>query len=86
MLGFVIGAVTGAVQYFLLSKFTGGLTRGKVTGKTILFALIQFLMPFIVLVAVAFLLRDQLVFTAIGMASALMISAIVKFIFVSKAK
>jgi len=86
MLGFIIGAISGAVQFWLLSKFTGAITRNKdkVKRRTILFALIQFLMPFAVLVVVAFLLPGYLMLTAIGMAAALVVSAIVRYINASK--
>lgn len=86
MLGFIIGAISGLVQYWLLSKFTGNVTRGKASGKTVLFAITQFLLPFVVLVGVAFLLPDDLMFAAIGMASALIVGAVIKFFFASKAK
>ena len=85
MLGFFIGAVSGAIQFFLLAKFTGFLTRGKISGKTVLFLITQFLLPFIVLLSCAFLgLVDELLFVGIGMAAALIICATVRFFIVSK--
>ena len=81
MIGFIIGVISGAIQFFLLTKFTGSVTRGKLTGKAVLFGLVQFLLPFAVLVSVVFLLPDELIHTAIGMATSLLASAIIKFIF-----
>ena len=84
MLGFIIGAVSGVVQYLLLSKFTGSLTGSKFGKKTVLFAVTQFLFPFAVLVVCAFLLSDELLLVAIGIASALIISAVIKYIVTQK--
>jgi len=85
LLGFVIGAVSGTVQFFLLSKFTGFITGGKSGKKTILFAVTQFLLPFAVLVLCAFLLSDELLLVGIGMAAALIVCAAVRFFIVSRA-
>ena len=85
LLGFFIGAVTGTVQFFLLSKFTGALTGGKFGKKAVLFAVTQFLLPFAVLLICAFFLSDELLFAGIGIAAALVICAVVKFILASKA-
>jgi len=85
VLGFVIGAVSGTVQFFLLSKFTGAVTGGKSAKKTALFAITQFLLPFAVLLACAFLLSGGLLLVGIGMATALIVCAVVRFFIVSRA-
>ena len=85
MLGFAIGAVSGVIQFFLLSKFTGAITKGKVGGKTVLFVVTQFLLPFAVLFLCAILLGvEALMMVGIGIAAALIISALIKFFFFSK--
>ena len=85
MLGFVIGAVSGTVQYFLLSKFTGSVTGGKFGKKGVLFAITQFLFPFTVLFISAFFLSAELLMIGIGMAASLVVCALVRFFMVSKA-
>ena len=88
MLGIVlsaaIGLATGAVQFFLLRKFVTTVTGGKTGYKTLLFAMTQFLFPFAVLVICAFLLPEYLLWTGIGIAVALISSAVVRFVLVSK--
>ena len=79
-----IGIVTGIIQFFLLSKFVTSVTGSKFGNKTVLFALTQFLFPFAVLIVCAFLIGDYLMWVGIGIASALIIGAIIKFVFVSK--
>ncbi|MCL2426975.1 MAG: hypothetical protein FWD05_11645 [Oscillospiraceae bacterium] len=82
-----IGVVAGVIQYLLLQLFTGTLTKGKgkVGGRSVLYALTQFLFPFIVLVVCALLLVDSLMWVGIGMASALIICAVTRFIITAKA-
>jgi len=86
MLGFFIGVITGIVQYLLLMKFTGAVSKGKMTGKTVIFAVTQFLFPFTVLVICAFFLVDSLMLIAIGIAAALIICAVTKFVITSRSK
>ena len=85
LLGIVIGAASGTVQYFLLSKFTGSVTGGKFGKRTVLFAITQFLFPFSVLVICALFLSTELLMVGIGMAASLVICAVVRFFIVSKA-
>jgi len=80
----IIGIATGVVQFFLLFKFVTSVTGGKSSTKTILFAITQFIFPFAVLVICAFLIGVVLLWVGIGIASALIVSAIVKFVFLSK--
>ena len=86
MLGLAIGAASGVIQFYLLMKFTGSITGGKLGGKTVLFAITQFLFPFAVLLLCAFFLNESLMMIGIGMAAALIISAVVRYILVSKTK
>ena len=86
MLGLAIGVASGVVQFYLLMKFTGSITGGKPGGKTVLFALTQFLFPFAVLLLCAFFLHESLMMIGIGMAAALIVSAVVRYIIVSKTK
>ena len=80
MLGFVIGAAAGAVQFWMLTKFTGAVTRGTFSNKTVLFAITQFLLPLAVLLSCAFLMSESLMWTGIGIAASLIICAAVRFI------
>lgn len=84
IIGLVIGIITGIIQFYLLSKFVTSVTGSKFGNKTVLFAITQFLFPFAVLVLCAFLIGDSLMWVGIGIASALIISAVIKFVFVSK--
>jgi len=80
IIGFLVGAVTGVVQFFLLSKFTTNATGGKSPSKTVLFALTQFLLPFSVLLISAFLLDGNILPIGIGIAAALIVCAVVKYL------
>jgi len=81
-----IGLVAGVVQYLLLQKFTGSVTKdqGKSRGRGVAFALAQFLFPFVVLVACALIYADSLMWVGIGIASSLIVCAVIKFIITSK--
>jgi len=78
-IGLIIGVISGIIQFILLSKFTGAITKGKVSNRTLLFALTQFLFPFAVLVVTAFFISDGLMWAGIGMGGALVTCAIAKF-------
>ena len=84
IVGLLIGLVTGAIQFFLLFKFVTSVTGGKSSTKTIIFAITQFFFPFVILVICAFLIGDSLMWVGIGIASALIIGAIIRFVFASK--
>ena len=90
MWGIFIGLASGALQFFLLLKFTKIITGGKFGSKAVVFGITQFLLPFVVLLLSAFFLGDNilgegfLMWIGIGMAAALVICAIVRFIIVSK--
>ena len=79
VVGLLIGIISGVIQFFLLSKFVLAVTSGNPGKKTVLFAVTQFMFPFAILVVCGFLLRDSLMWAGIGMASALIISAVIKF-------
>ena len=81
-----VGLVTGAIQFFLLFKFVNNVTGDGIGKKTLLFALTQFLFPFAVLIICAFLLPDNLLWVGIGIAAALIVFAVVRFVRVSKTK
>ncbi|MCL2627805.1 MAG: hypothetical protein FWD44_03810 [Oscillospiraceae bacterium] len=85
IIGFGIGAISGAVQFFLLSKFTGSATGGKSGMRTVLFALTQFLFPFAVLLISAFLLEGDILPIGIGMAASLVVCAVIKYVIYSRA-
>ena len=80
------GLATGAIQFFLLFKFVTNVTGEGIGKKTVLFALTQFLFPFAVLVICAFLLPENLLWVGVGIAVALITSAVIRFISVSKNK
>lgn len=79
MLGFLIGLAAGAVHFYALSRFTKMVTGGEFTPRLALFGVVQFLIPLAVLVVCAFTIRDLLLWVAIGMAVALVGSAVIKF-------
>jgi len=86
VIGILIGLITGVIQFFLLMKFVFSVTSGKFGNKTVLFAVTQFLFPFTILILYGFLFRDSLMWVGIGMASALIISAVLKFLLFSDKK
>jgi len=78
--GFIIGAASGAVQFWLLLKFTNAVTRGDISYKVAVFAISQFLLPIVVLICCALLLYQSLLFTGIGMTASLIICAVARFL------
>jgi len=76
--------ITGIIQFLLLQKFTGAVSLGKITNKTVIFAITQFLFPFAVLVLCAFFLTNNLMWVGIGIAASLIACAVVKFVIFSK--
>ena len=80
MPGCIIGVISGAIQYWMLVKFTKAVAGGTVGAKTVFFAIAQFFLPAIILSGCAFLLRESLLFAGIGMAASLAILAISLFI------
>gem|GEM_PF-1112258 len=85
IIGLLIGIASGLVQFVLLYKFITTVTGGKVGGKTVIFAITQFLFPFAILVLCGLFLTDSLMWVGIGMGASLIISACIRFYLVSKA-
>jgi len=84
ILGLLIGVATGIIQFFLLKKFTGAVSMGRITNKTVIFAITQFLFPFAILVICAFLLPGNIMWVGIGIGAALITCAVIKYINVFK--
>ena len=84
MLGFIIGTASGIGQFWLLSRFSAAITRGKINNKVVILAISQFLLPIIVLVCCALLFPQNLLWIGAGMAASLIICAAVRFLFVLK--
>lgn len=80
MLGFIIGGASGAAQFWMLSRFTQAITGGTFNTKAVLLGVAQFLIPLIVLLVCALLLRNDLLWAGVGMASALLGCALARFI------
>ncbi|SHH78434.1 hypothetical protein SAMN02745823_01013 [Sporobacter termitidis DSM 10068] len=80
MIGLGVGIVSGCIQFWLLTKFTTGITTGKLSAKSLFFGLLQFVLPMGVLVAMAFIKRSDLLWTAVGIVGSLIICAVSKFV------
>jgi hypothetical protein len=80
MIGLAVGIAAGALQYWLLSKFTARITRGTVDSRAVLYGLAQFMLPLGVLIVVAFIRRQDLLWTAIGITGILIFGAVGKFV------
>ena len=79
MAGFFVGVASGAVQYWLLSRFVGAVTGGKVDYRVALFAVSQFFLPLAVLICCALLLHLSLFLAGVGMVATLIACAVVRF-------
>jgi hypothetical protein len=77
--GFLIGALSGAAQFKLLSRFTYGITHGGYSSKTALLGAVHFLLPPGVLLVMALLARRWLLPAGAGMACTLVLCAMVSF-------
>jgi len=64
----------------MLSKFTGMITGGKIDSSAALLGVSQFLLPLVVLLGCAFLLSGSLIWAGAGMASVLIVLAVIRFI------
>jgi len=78
--GFIIGAVSGALQFWMLAKFTKAVTGGGLDKKAVLLGVCQFFLPLIVLLGCAFLLNNALIWAAAGMVAVLIICSLVRFL------
>ncbi len=79
MIGFILGAAVGALQFFLLYRFTSAVTTKGMSIASVTPGIIQFFLPLAILVPVAFLLRSQLIFVGAGLAAALICGAVIFF-------
>ena len=79
LVGLIIGAVSGVLQFWMLTKFTQAVTGGGLSGKTAMLGISQFFLPLVVLLGCAFLLNNALLWAALGMIITLVISAFAKF-------
>ena len=80
MIGLLIGVAAGVLQFWLLTKFVKGLTTGAVDISYILLGLVQFILPLGILVGVAFIRREDLLWAGTGIAGALIVGAVLKYI------
>ena len=80
MVGFIVGVASGAIQFWMLSKFAFLLSGGIMNVRTVLFALAQFLFPFAVLLGCAFLIINDLIYAGVGIAATIITCALVRFI------
>ena len=86
VIGLLIGVAIGAAQLFLLVKFVKGVTavaaaddddgKGGTAGYMAA-GMIQLLLPFLALIAVAFLYRDALLWAGIGAGTSLIILGVI---------
>ena len=81
LLGLIIGAVSGYLQFLMLASFTKAITSGGIGNKAVLFGVMQFFLPLAVLIVCAFLLRESLIWASVGMAGVLLAFAFARFIF-----
>ena len=84
LLGLIIGAVSGFLQFLMLAGFTKAITSGVIEKKAVLFGVAQFFLPLAVLLVCAFLLRDSLIWAAVGMTGVLVVFAFARFIFAKR--
>ena len=80
LLGFILGAITGFIQYRLLSRLPGIVASGVFNRKTALIAIAQLLSPPVVILLIAYLLRGSLLWTVIGIFLSLGVLALRQFI------
>lgn len=91
VLGLIIGAAVGAVQFLMLSRFTAKVTEsaknaardnteGGMGGGFMLTGIFQWILPFAALILVGLFYRDALMWAGVGMATVLIVSVIVKII------
>lgn len=81
MIGFIWGAIGGAVQFLLLKKLALAITSGKeIDIKIVLCIIGQIFFPICVLLLCALIILEQLVYCGIGIAAVLLICAVITFI------
>ncbi|NLT13537.1 MAG: hypothetical protein GXY05_04265 [Clostridiales bacterium] len=80
MIGLAVGIAAGAVQFWLLTKFTRYVTSGGITPFVVMLGFLQLLLPFGALLAVAFLRRQDLLLAGVGISGALIGGLFVRFL------
>jgi hypothetical protein len=80
LVGLLIGIVAGAFQFWLLSKFTKLISAGHISAKSIALGLLQFFLPMGVLIGMAFIIRQDILWAGIGITASLLISAVTKYV------
>lgn len=75
----IVGIIFGAIQLLLLIRFAAMLTSGMLNAKCILFGVLQFILPTVLLIGCALFRRQDLIWAATGMVASLLIGAIIKF-------
>ena len=80
MIELVIGAASGAVQFWMLFMFTRSVTGDALNIRAALLGVAQFLLPVAVLLCCAFVLHGNLLWAGIGMAVVLILCALINFI------
>ena len=73
LIGLIIGVASGILQFWMLSKFTKAVTGGGLDKKAVILGSCQFLLPLVVLLGCSFLLRDSLLWAALGMVAVLVV-------------
>jgi uncharacterized membrane protein len=86
LLGFFIGIVFGGLQLWTLHKFTFLVTHAGLDIKCILLGLLQLFIPFCVILGVALLRRQDILWTGIGITAVLFVGALIIFLKNRKAK
>jgi len=85
--GILIGIAIGVAQFFLLVMFVKGVTAaakaddksgGNGTAGFMATGMLQMLLPFAALIAVAFLYRDALLWAGIGAGTTLLVLGVLK--------
>ena len=80
LIGLILGAASGVVQFWLLALFTRAVTGGGLDRRAVFLGVFQFFLPFAVLVGCAFLLRDALLWAGVGMAVSLSLLALIRYV------
>ena len=80
MLGLIIGAASGAVQVWMLARFSKAVSGGALDKLTVLFGVCQFFLPLVVLLGCAFLLTSALLWAAVGMVAMLIGFSLIRFL------
>jgi hypothetical protein len=76
MLGLAAGLLFGALQFWILWRFTGCIAGGSNGHLFMLLGLSQYLLPLLVLIVAAFFWFQELILTAIGLTVVPIIGAV----------